>query len=1050
MDAATHRLIPTERAAFAAALMAAACAIGSLMLGAGLAFAWLADQMHISNELTLAPVEAPVQEAYAALYEDPDGTEAALVFDRNNEIPESRDGHPLVSSWRGLETGTGDFSSPSVLPWNAHVGSITRVTCGDAAQEHPIKMLYMQNCFKDMAALACADVSGIAPSPDAAQRPSHPSKNLSSAFQGCVSLERIIGLETWDVSEIVQFDRLFTYCCSLRSLDLTAWDPKSVRTAAAMFDSCTSLEHLDITGWNMESCRDASGMFSICTSLTEITGLETLRCPRVDNMGGTFSGSSSLVRIDLSGCDMPGNGSLYKCGGMLSGCSSLRHLDLSGIHIDRKDVDSAHMYPESPTLETIILSNKIKAGQAPMPAPPLGLRPNMASAGYWVRDDTGETFGQHALMRYIDSLYSFSDIEKISFHAFRGGWEEDDPYAAAYQKEDGGMLLIMDRGEAAPDAFEGLPLVLEMRDFLVDGERGSETWRNLPITEACILTDLKPASCRRWFRNMTSLKDLKGLEHLDMSNCADVTEMFRFVGASHLAIEGWKVRADAESLANIFALCYRVLKLDLSQWTIDQELNLAQLDHLIELVVPSNIRLSRLDYRYAPTVVRFDDGSWYENGLGDPLGSSDVRDAVNAAYGSGSAPVRYSHEKEDRSYAALYRGQAGDALVFGRGLDIPEEHPRGTLQASYRGLEEQEKTNVAWVDFKGSACPWAGFADSIIAVECDDTARATPIRPSNMIRWFEGMGSVEKMIALEAGALDATRVHDASWLFFSCSSLQRIPRPFLASFTEELHEARGMFGYCSTLTNIAPIGFESTRFMQDSTQMFEGCSSLASLDLSFWDISSLRYCSSMFRGCWKLETLSLPARFVAPQRTDALQLAFLECYSLKELDGSTWDLSGTTTLSHAFNGCMALEQIHGAPEWDTGAVVTMNSAFRHCRVLVLDCSAWDIGAVTDSDSFALGAPGVTSPFETAAATSEEPTEEPQAETPGICDEPRTDDVDGDDPEHDAGQDASAATGTDQDGPDADAPDDPTEAQQPDPEEGGSKDERVPTLTQDDA
>lgn len=1052
MDAATHRLVPAERVALACALMAAACAIGSLVLGAGLAFAWLADQTHLMNELSVAPVEAPIQEAYAALYENPDGTGASLVFDRGDEVPESRDEQTLVSSWRGLETGTDDFSSPGVLPWKAHAGSISHVTCGDAAQKHPIKMFYMQACFKDMTALACADVSGITPSPDLAQRPYHASKDLSSAFQECVSLERIIGLETWDVSEITQFNYLFTHCCSLRSLDLTAWDPKSVRIAAATFGSCTSLEHLDITGWNMESCQDASGMFSLCPSLTEITGLETLRCPHVGNMNGTFSGSSSLERIDLSGCDMPGNGILTKCSGMMSGCSSLRYLDLSGIQIDQQDLNySWGMYSEAPTLETLILSNKIKVSQAPIPAAPHGLRSNMDSPGYWICDSTEESFGQHGLMRYVDGLYcSWDDVEKVSFHAFCGGWGEDDPYAAAYQKEDGNMLLIMDRGEAAPDAFEGLPLVLEMRDFLVDGERGSAAWRSMPITEARILADLKPISCRRWFREMNGLQDLAGLEHLDMSECADVTEMFRFVGADHLAIEGWKVRPDAESLTNIFALCYRVLKLDLSQWTIDQQLNLAQLDRLIELTVPSNIRISRLDYRYDPTVVRFDDGTWYKEGLGDSLSSEDVRNAVNAAYGTGSAPVRYSHEKEDRSYAAVYRGQDGDALVFGRGLDIPEEHPRGTLQASYRGLEEQGRTNIPWIDFKGDACPWAGFADGIIAVECDDAARTAPIRPSNMIRWFEGMGSVQEMAALEAGALDATRVRDASWLFFSCSSLQRIPRSFLASFTEVLEEARGMFGYCSTLTDIAPLGFESTRYMRDSTQMFEGCSSLTSLDLGFWDISSLRYCSSMFRGCWKLETLSLPAGFVAPQRTDALQLAFLECYSLKELDGSTWDLSGTTTLFHAFNECMALERIHGASEWDTSAVATMNSAFRHCRVLVLDCSAWDIGSVTDSDSFALGAPGVTSPFESVETISEELMDELRADGAAPHDEIRTDDAGEDDPEHDTDQDPGTAPGTDQDGSDADASEDLPGEQQQDPEEGGSKDEEASMLTQGDA
>lgn len=1051
MDAATHRTAPAEQAAFAAALMAAVCAIGSLALAAGLAFAWLADQARISNDLALAPVEAPIEEPYAALYEDVDGTGTLLVFDRGDEVPESLAGRSLTASWRGMETGSEDFSRPGVLPWSGHTGSIARVACGRAAQEHPIQIFCLQNFFRDMTVLTCADVTGIAPSRPATQNASHPSKSLHSTFLGCASLERVIGLETWDVSEINDIGYLFCNCHSLRALDLTAWDPKNIELALCSFYACSSLVRLDITGWNMESCTRTWNMLAFCTSLSEIVGLETLRCPRLRDMDGMLAECSSLERIDLSGLDIPGNGALNTCMAVTDGCSSLRYLDLSGIRIDRSDQQSLYMYPRSPTLETVVLSNQIRTGRAPVPATPLGLGSNMESAGYWICEETGESFGQHALMKYVDSLYSYSDdVEKVTFHAFRGGWGDDDPYAAAYQKEDGNMLLIMDRGSVAPDVFEGLPLVLEVRDFTVDGEHGSAAWRSLPVSEARILADLKPATCRRWFYDMFGLVSLEGLEHLDMSACADVTEMFQFIGAKHLAVEGWKVRADAESLPRIFACCHRLLDLDLSQWTVDLELNLAQLDHLIELVVPSNMRLSRLDHCYNPTVVRFDDGYWYANGLGEPLHADEVRAAVNTAYGSGSVPVRYAHEKEDRSYAALYRGAAGDVLMFGRGLDVPETHRDGTLQASYRGLEEHERFNITWNDFKNGACPWTGFADSIIAVECDDAARMTPIRPYCMDRWFQNMGSLKEAAALEAGALDPVRVKSASWLFFSCTSLERVPSSFSTSFTDTLTDAMGMYGYCSTLTSLTPLDPASTGRLWDATQMFEGCSSLTSLDLSAWNISSLRRCSSMFRGCWALETLSLPDRFVAPERESALQLAFLECSSLRELDGSTWDLSGTTTLFHAFNECIALERISGAEQWDTGAVVTMNSAFRLCRALTLDCSGWNIGSVTDSDSFALGAPGVTSPFEAAAMMEEEPAEGPRADGPDSSDGIRADSPGEDAPVQDADQGGSPGTGPGQGTPGTDASEDPVEEQPPDPEEGGPESGEAPPLTQESA
>ena len=1050
MDAVMHRTVSTERIAFAAALMAAACAIGSLVLGTGLAFAWLTDHARISNELSMAPAAAPVQEAYAALYLDPDGADAFLMFDRGEEIPASREGWPLASSWRGMETGTDSFTEAGARPWNDHAGSVSRVMCGDAARAHPIRALDMQNWFSEMTMLTDADVSGITPC--AAAEGSRPaSKSMNSIFKGCAHLESISGLESWDVSGMTDFSYLFCQCSSLHSLDLSMWDVRCVMDASYLLHQNSSLVHLDVTGWDLEACTKAHGMFSECASLTEITGLETLRCPHAGYINGMFRECTSLERIDLSGFDMPGNGFLAEATMLASGCRSLRYLDLSGLAIDRTDRGGAWMYPEQSVLETLILSNKIKISEAPIPALPIADRPHVGSAGYWICDETGGAFGQHGLTEHLAKTFTHDgDHERIGFHASWGGWGESDPYAAAYQSDDGSMLLIMDRGGAAPDAFEGMHLILEARDFHIDGERGSALWRDLPLSEVRILSPLEPLSCRKWFSHMRSITSISGLDLLDMSRCTDVVDMFFWTNSARLDVEDWDLAADVEGVSNLLSLCFSLNKIDLSRWTADLNLNLAELHSLGDLCLPSNIRVSRFDQQRYETQARFDDGSWYADGTGEPLSPSEVRAMVNAAYGSGSGPLRFTHEKLDRSYAAVYRGPTGDALVFGRGLDIPDTSAHGSLIASFRGLEEQKVAWLSWNDFSESDRPWSGWAANITSIDSNDAARAVPLKPTAMSRWFQDMGLVQRIDALESGAIDASHVSDASWLFFGCSSLLHIPDAFMSSFTTELTEGMGMFGHCRSLPSLPAFNAGATGRLKESSRMFEECAALTSLDLGSWNIASLRYCSSMFRGCSALENLSLPEAFVAPQRENALQLAFLECRSLRELDGSTWDLSGTTTLFHAFNGCTALERIHGADRWDTGAVVTMNSAFRLCRALTLDCSGWDIGSVTDSDSFSLGAPGVTSPFETAPAMEEDPIDGLRAEGADLPDEDQVRDPDGNAPEHGADQDAEAVIEPSQDAPGADASEDPADEQPSSPEEGGPESGEAPLLTQESA
>jgi surface protein len=65
------------------------------------------------------------------------------------------------------------------------------------------------------------------------------------------------------------------------------------------------------------------------THLTSITGINYLNTSQVTNMGGMFSGSTSLTSLDLSGFD---TGSVAEMGSMFAGCESLSTLDLSGFN----------------------------------------------------------------------------------------------------------------------------------------------------------------------------------------------------------------------------------------------------------------------------------------------------------------------------------------------------------------------------------------------------------------------------------------------------------------------------------------------------------------------------------------------------------------------------------------------------------------------------------------------------------------------------------------------------------------------------------------------
>ncbi len=73
-------------------------------------------------------------------------------------------------------------------------------------------------------------------------------------------------------------------------------------------------------------------MFSGCSSLTSLEGLENLDTSEVDDMGGMFSGCTSLEELDLSSLN---TSNVTDMSGMFNYCLSLKRLNLSGIDTSR-------------------------------------------------------------------------------------------------------------------------------------------------------------------------------------------------------------------------------------------------------------------------------------------------------------------------------------------------------------------------------------------------------------------------------------------------------------------------------------------------------------------------------------------------------------------------------------------------------------------------------------------------------------------------------------------------------------------------------------------
>ena len=171
---------------------------------------------------------------------------------------------------------------------------------------------------------------------------------------------------------------------------------------------------------------------------------------------------------------------------------------------------------------------------------------------------------------------------------------------------------------------------------------------------------------------------------------------------------------------------------------------------------------------------------------------------------------------------------------------------------------------------------------------------------------------------------------------------------FSSSFdTSNVTDMTEMFNGCSSLTSLDVSGFD-TSSVTDMHSMFIGCSSLTSLDLSNFDTSNVSGMTSMFAFCSGLTTLDL-SNFDT-SKVKWMNDMFGRCSVLTSLDLSNFNTGNVTDMSMMFRYCENLTSLD-LSNFNTGNVTDMSMMFQYCEILTsLDLSNFNTGNVTDMTS----------------------------------------------------------------------------------------------------
>ncbi len=161
----------------------------------------------------------------------------------------------------------GDGTKVSSIPWRC--SSLTN-------------FLKDFSSLTDISELQYADVSNV--------------YTLVGAFQNCVALEDLTGLESWDTSSVEDISDTFNTIACEDYEPIKGWNVSSVLRAVRTFYNGQMTDLKFMSGWNTTSIITIQEMFAF-SKLTSLDGLQNFRTSSIGSMRGAFSYCEFLTDI---------------------------------------------------------------------------------------------------------------------------------------------------------------------------------------------------------------------------------------------------------------------------------------------------------------------------------------------------------------------------------------------------------------------------------------------------------------------------------------------------------------------------------------------------------------------------------------------------------------------------------------------------------------------------------------------------------------------------------------------------------------------------------
>ena len=248
--------------------------------------------------------------------------------------------------------------------------------------------------------------------------------------------------------------------------------------------------------------------------------------------------------------------------------------------------------------------------------------------------------------------------------------------------------------------------------------------------------------------------------------------------------------------------------------------------------------------------------------------------------------------------------------------------------------------NSAWVEDKQTVTDINNNLGNGTIVHIVFDKSFSTYTPTSLLEFFYGLKNLEKITGLEY--LNTEKVTNMCNMFAGCSSLTSLDVTHFN--TANVTNMSRMFSGCSSLTSLDVTHFNTAK-VTNMIYMFYNCKALTSLDVTKFNTANVTDMSYMFKDCTNLAKLDV-THFNTAKVTDMSNM-FSGCSKLTSLDVTKFNTEKVTNMSYMFYNCKALTSLN-VTNFNTAKVTDMRNMFWGCSSLTsLDVAKFNTEKVTN-------------------------------------------------------------------------------------------------------